>query len=297
MRKEVFKAGNHTDSKGNTRLWTVEDLDKIISNFKAKRVKGDEIPVVIGHPTTNAPAYGWVSTLTRDGESLYADFEQVDNEFENMVKQGRFKNTSISLDGEYNLRHIGFLGATAPAIKGLKQVEFSSETESTTIEYAEEKKPENDGEKKEDGKSKSIEISELLKQIRKGLSAEVADKVENIIKKAISNSNFSKEETEMEKRLEFLEKQNRELHFEQYFRDKVQKGELLPAQKESFRVIYESVEKTMDFSEQSQKIKAVEDFISKFPKHNLTQEFADEGQSKDNSNIETIKKHVKFVGV
>ncbi len=51
-----------------------------------------------------------------------------------MVKAGRFKSRSASFyhpdnpnnpkPGVYYLRHVGFLGAQPPAVKGLKAVEF-----------------------------------------------------------------------------------------------------------------------------------------------------------------------------
>lgn len=273
MKKEVFKAGQHTDSKGNKRAWTIADLDKIVTNFNESLKKGEEIPVVIGHPTTNAPAYGWVKTLTRDGESLYAEFRDMDDAFVDLVKQGRYKNTSISLDSNFGLRHIGFLGATAPAVKGLKQVEFSNPETFTLIEYAEQPPAQQDPAQKT---TKEIDLDALLKAIRTSLSAEVAAKVESIIKNATNN--FSQKDTEMEKRIEFLEKQNRDLQYENYFNSKVTAGELIPAQKESFRKVYDGIMTNMEFSED--RLTVLNGFISQFPKHNLMNEFASAGVDK-----------------
>ena len=300
MRKEVFRAGTHRDSKGNTRDWTIPDLDNIVLKFNAKKKRGEDVPIVVGHPTTNAPAYGWVSTLTRDGEGIFADFEQVDPEFEELVKEGRYKNTSISLDDDLTIRHIGFLGAQAPAVKGLKQVEFSQADKSITIEFADdktqEKTPTKEPEKEQKKETKSIEISDLLKEIRTALSPELASKVEAIINRAL-NKNFSDvKDTAMEKRLEFLEKQNRELQFETYFKDKVMKGDLIPAQKKSFRVIYDDIVNTMEFAEQDSKFKAMDEFIGQFPKRDLTKEFAESSDhSEDKGVLDTIKSHVKFM--
>lgn len=130
---EVFKAGTHTDSKGKTRNWTVTDLDKMANydpNFH-------ESPVVIGHPKENAPAFGWVEGLKREGEKLYAKCKQLVPEFVDMVKQGMFKKRSISVYPDGTLRHIGFLGATPPAIKGLKDIEFHDESQAITYEMSE----------------------------------------------------------------------------------------------------------------------------------------------------------------
>jgi len=93
---------------------------------------------VIGHPETDSPAYGWTEGIKRVGEVLYAKGKEVVSEFEDMVKQGLFKRRSVRLspDGT-KLRHVGFLGAAAPAVKGLKNIAFGDEKETITIEFSE----------------------------------------------------------------------------------------------------------------------------------------------------------------
>jgi hypothetical protein len=66
---EIFKAGTHQDSAGNERTWSEEDLDTIVSKYNPAE---HEAPIVIGHPTDNAPAWGWVEGLKREGTRLYA---------------------------------------------------------------------------------------------------------------------------------------------------------------------------------------------------------------------------------
>lgn len=119
---EIFRTGTWTDASGNTRDWTEEDLDTIVGNYKPEE---DEAPLVIGHPETDSPAYGWTEGIKRVGEVLFAKGKEVVSEFEDMVKQGLFKNRSIRLspDGT-RLLHVGFLGAAAPAVKGLTNVNF-----------------------------------------------------------------------------------------------------------------------------------------------------------------------------
>jgi len=119
---EIFRTGTWTDASGNTREWTTEDLDTIITNYK---LEDREAPLVIGHPETDNPAYGWVEGIKRVGEILLAKGKDVVSEFEDMVKQGLFKNRSIRLtpDGT-RLLHVGFLGAVAPAVSGLKNINF-----------------------------------------------------------------------------------------------------------------------------------------------------------------------------
>lgn len=132
-RVEVFRIGTHTDSAGNRRDFTEADLDKIAAYDPARH----EAPMVIGHPKDNAPAYGWVERAYREGGSLLVDFKGVAPEFADLVKAGRFKKRSISLYPDGSLRHVGFLGAVPPALKGLKDVAFA-EGEASTYEFGEE---------------------------------------------------------------------------------------------------------------------------------------------------------------
>lgn len=121
---EVFRAGTHTDMSGRTVSFGQKDLDGIVSAYKSSPQKA---PIVFGHPKHDAPAFGWVDDLKRVGNSLYAKCNQVVEEFENCVKDGLYPNRSISLAPDNNLRHIGFLGAVQPAVKGLEPISFCAD--------------------------------------------------------------------------------------------------------------------------------------------------------------------------
>lgn len=120
---EIFRTGKHEDSAGNTKKWAEKDLDNIASTYNSS---DHDAPVVIGHPKTNAPAYGWVKkTLKRDGDKLLAELKSVIPEFKDWVNKEFFPKRSIALYSDGNLRHLGFLGATPPAVKGLKDFKFA----------------------------------------------------------------------------------------------------------------------------------------------------------------------------
>ncbi|MBF0752232.1 MULTISPECIES: peptidase [unclassified Pasteurella] len=129
---EIFKAGKRADANGNVVDITVADLQQAVNAYN---VAYHESPAVIGHPKHNAPAYGWVKRLELDGEVLKAEFDQIDPEFAEMVEKGRFKKISSSFyladspnnpcPGNLYLRHVGFLGAMPPAVKGLRNPEFA----------------------------------------------------------------------------------------------------------------------------------------------------------------------------
>ncbi|WP_274571268.1 hypothetical protein [Neisseria leonii] len=55
-----------------------------------------EAPVVVGHPLTDAPAYGWVGGLKAKNGVLSAGFAQADETFADWVRAGRYKKVSAS---------------------------------------------------------------------------------------------------------------------------------------------------------------------------------------------------------
>lgn len=134
---EVFRAGDY----GDRGRWTAQDLDRLVAAYDTRL---QPAPVVIGHPTTDSPAYGWVARLRRAGQSLWAQLEKVDKGFESLLRDGRFRQRSVALyrhfapaGGPY-LRHIGFLGAQPPAVKGLAPVRFfAGVTEPATLVFTE----------------------------------------------------------------------------------------------------------------------------------------------------------------
>lgn len=132
MSYEIFRAGTRTDANGNTVTITHADL---AAAAQAYDPKVHEAPIVVGHPKADAPAYGWVSGLKAENGVLTADFAQVDEGFADLVKAGRYKKVSASFypptspnnpkPGVWTLRHVGFLGAQPPAVKGLSAISFA----------------------------------------------------------------------------------------------------------------------------------------------------------------------------
>jgi len=133
MKFEIFKVGNHTSDKGVSKEYTLDDLNFIASSYNPEE---SEAPIVIGHPVDNSPAYGWISSLEVTPEGvLIADApdDKINSDFLKVVQEGRYKKRSISLTPEGKLRHVGFLGGAAPAVKGLKDIQFSQPSSSIYI--------------------------------------------------------------------------------------------------------------------------------------------------------------------
>lgn len=143
-RFQIFKSGTRTDHNGNTVTITDADVEQAAAAYDPKL---NQAPIVIGHPTTNAPAYGWISGLSADKGVLCAEFSQVDDNFAELVRAGRYKKVSASFyppehpanpkSGVWYLRHVGFLGAAAPAVKGLQPINFCDDT-AGIVEFSEE---------------------------------------------------------------------------------------------------------------------------------------------------------------
>lgn len=141
----IFRAGRHTAMQGQSLEFSEQDL---LATAKAYDPAIHEAPLVIGHPKGNAPAYGWVAGIEARPEGLFAIPRQLDPAFAEQVREGRFKKVSASFyapdsphnpkPGVYYLRHVGFLGAQPPAVKGLEPFEFQDDGEDCiTVEFSE----------------------------------------------------------------------------------------------------------------------------------------------------------------
>lgn len=167
----IFKPGRHTAMSGAVLDFTEHDL---AASAKAYDPAIHEAPLVVGHPKADAPAYGWVKSLVFAENGLQAEPDQIDAAFAELLQAGRFKKVSASfytpdspanpVPGVYYLRHVGFLGAQPPAIKGLKQAEFADGTD--FVEFSE---------------WDDVQVASLFRNIREWIigkfSQEEADKI------------------------------------------------------------------------------------------------------------------------
>ena len=136
----AFVGGEQVDSNGTKKVWTGEELDQIVTNTKKLIDKNvfNGAPMVIGHPKTDAPAYGWIQDLKREGNVLSVKGGNLHDEFAEGVEKGLWPNRSIRIgkgaDGFY-LKHIGFLGAVPPAIEGMDAI-YNAATDDECFDYA-----------------------------------------------------------------------------------------------------------------------------------------------------------------
>jgi hypothetical protein len=141
---EVFKTGKHVDRDGKEENFSEADLDQLVKNYEigehaAPIWAGKKAPNILGHilPKENAPRYGVVSSLKREGDKLLAKIKDYPSEFADWLNQKLYHERSIAIvkDPErgWLLEHLGWLGAVPPAIKGLADpnFEFSFDNDST----------------------------------------------------------------------------------------------------------------------------------------------------------------------
>lgn len=140
-RLHVFRAGTHTPMSGEAMTFSAADVAELASSYDPAVL---EAPLVVGHPRTDDPAYGWVGKAFANGDDLEVEPANVEPAFAEMVNAGRFRRISIALfprehpgnpkPGSLYLKHIGFLGAQAPAVKGLRPAQFAADDAVRVIE-------------------------------------------------------------------------------------------------------------------------------------------------------------------
>lgn len=159
---EIFRAGDY-GAKGS---YSETDLDRMVANFNSS----DQVPIVVGHPQTDSPAWGWLSEVKRSGEVLMAKVGELHNDFARALAESKFRNRSVRIvttDAGPKLLHLGFLGAVLPQVEGLKTAAFASNGERT--DYAFDLPEPGPGDNPEEGE---MDKDEKIKKLEEDLAAE-----------------------------------------------------------------------------------------------------------------------------
>lgn len=130
----IFRPGKHVASCGTAVEFTEADLKRAVEAYDPKVYAA---PLVIGHPKTEDRAYGWAESLSYEDGHVVAHPDKVEPTFGELVEQGAYRNRSASWympdhpnnpsPGNLYPKHIGFLGAVPPSLKGLGDVQFAAE--------------------------------------------------------------------------------------------------------------------------------------------------------------------------
>lgn len=136
---QIFRAGTHVAMSGVPIRFSESDIDMMAAVYNPKR---HAAPLVLGHPTSNEPVYGKTAQLVAMGDHLFAS-ANVGDALIQLVRSGHYKYVSAAffapkdpanpVPGAYYLRHVGFLGALPPALKGMRPPAFAEEHEPLTF--------------------------------------------------------------------------------------------------------------------------------------------------------------------
>lgn len=264
---EIFRGGIQRDSTG-----AQHDGDELIRQAVDGFDPGfHEPPVVVGHPADNSPAFGWVERLkseTRGGVlTLLARIKDVVPEFEDLVKRGVYRKRSAAFYPDGRLRHVGFLGAAPPAVKGLADLGFNDEQGAAAeFEYSEEV-PEMATFTQEDLDARlALQKQELDRELS-AREARFAEEIKAAAEKAA-------EEARQAAAAEFAEKERqakraaRREEIDAYCRGLVSEGRVIPAWIESGLCEFMDgldAETEIRFSEKGDKVTGLE-FFKRFLK-------------------------------
>ena len=128
----IFRPGQFVSAEGQNVSFGLADLEATAAAYDGE---SDPAPLVVGHPQMHAPAYGWVKRLAVVNGELVAEAGDIEASFAEQVRARRYRKVSASFyspahhanptPGVWALRHVGFLGAMPPAVRGLGTVDFA----------------------------------------------------------------------------------------------------------------------------------------------------------------------------
>lgn len=139
---QIFKPGKRTAMSGVTLEFSESDMAACAAAYDPAK---HEAPLVVGHPKHNKPRFGGVSAVNFADGILSAEPKDVLPEFAEWVEKKMFPHVSASfylpdapgnpVPGTLYLRHVGFLGAQPPAVKGLNEhgISFADDEEGVVV--------------------------------------------------------------------------------------------------------------------------------------------------------------------
>ena len=259
---EVFKAGKYPQGK-----FTKKEIAEIAKNYDPKFC---EAPITIDHQQSG-PAYGWVETVKAEGDKLKVAFKDIPEAFEKDVNDGKYKKVSVELyrnlegKGAY-LKAVSFLGAAIPQVKGLEAIKFM-ESESDTYEFESEDDSENFSQEDIDDLKKQISDLETqvanFKENNKKLETikSLKDKISALTDEVASFKEKAQGKEEIEQELNNIKLAIKKKEFDEFIDKQIEKGTLVPANKEVVLSILQELDNVQKFGEDSQVISDFKSFI------------------------------------
>ncbi len=145
-RVEVLRVGRFRDLHGREITIDAALLRELADSYDPTLYQA---PVVIGHPQHNSPAFGPLSDPRATPTTLEVALTDLDPDFVAAHRAKRYPQRSLSFwpahhpdnplpdQGRAYLRHLGFLGGVAPAVKGLRGADLAAaDADVITLELA-----------------------------------------------------------------------------------------------------------------------------------------------------------------
>jgi hypothetical protein len=132
---EVLRVGRFRDLHGREIAVDAALLGELADSYDPSLYQA---PVVIGHPQHNSPAFGLLAEPRASATGLTVALTDLDAAFVAAHRAKRYPQRSLSFwpaghpdnplpdQGRAYLRHLGFLGGVAPAVKGLRGADLAA---------------------------------------------------------------------------------------------------------------------------------------------------------------------------
>ena len=93
---DIFRAGTRRDNNGREVTISAADVAACAAAYDPAK---HEAPIVIGHPKTEDPAYGWIKGLSADAAGNLAAEFGVSAERIRQIEVAAFKKLRVALAG------------------------------------------------------------------------------------------------------------------------------------------------------------------------------------------------------
>ena len=274
---EVFKAGAYPQGK-----FTKEQIEEMAKNYDPSFC---EAPITLDHEQSG-PAFGWVENLKSEKGVLKASFKNVTEDLKSFVNDGKYRKVSVEIYRELEgkkpyLKAVSFLGASIPQVKGMEAVEFKEgESDIYTFEVSREEDDNHEDEK---------EIAELKNQIKdleekvntfkqqensKDTINSLKTKVEELTGELSTFKEKASDKGEIQKELDNLKNKIRDNEFENFIEKQLEKGILIPANKDVVLKIFKELDNLKKFDSTSNSVEDFKTFVASIPKQIVLEEVA-----------------------
>lgn len=277
---EVFKAGIYPQGK-----FTKEQIEEIAKNYDPSFC---EAPITLDHEQSG-PAFGWVESVKADKGVLKASFKDVTDDLKSFVNDGKYRKISVEIYRELEgkkpyLKAVSFLGASIPQVKGMEAVQFKegeSDIYTFEVEPPKEDKPDKKDDEKEiqDLKNQVNDLEEKINTFKeKETSSEtiktLKTKIETLTNELDSFKEKASDKDGIQKELDYLKNKIRDNEFDNFVEKQLEKGILIPANKDVVLKIFKELDNVKKFDSTSNAVDDFKTFVASIPKQIEFEEIA-----------------------